>query len=58
MFATIIVAFGVIALLSGALPQRTFTNKNSTAAGALADDCQLLRQNPFMVCIAFFFLNH
>ena len=37
---------------SGALPQCTFTNKNPTAAGALADYCQFLRQNPFMVIIA------
>ena len=44
--------FAFIATLSGALPQRTLTHKNPTAAGALADDCQLLRQNPFMVCVA------
>jgi len=33
----------------GALPQRTLTHKNPTAAGALADNCQFLRKNPFMV---------
>jgi len=33
----------------GALPQCTFTDKNPKATGALADYCQLLRQNPFMV---------
>ena len=48
----IMIDIGIIAIIasfSGALPQCTFTNKNPTAAGALADYCQFLRQNPFMV---------
>ena len=53
--STIMIDIGIIAIIasfSGALPQCTFTNKNPTAAGALADYCQFLRQNPFMVIIA------
>merc|ERR1711936_1049744 len=33
----------------GALPQCTLTHKNPLATGALADHCQFLKQNPFMV---------